>query len=229
MLWGKAGESCVYDLFNSHIKKKSWASTKLPSNQFWRHVCKTLSFGLNQWSPGFWLVIFWEKPDLVLTTDIKGTTEPQEEKATHPITKKCITTNRQTVAYEIQFSHFIIPDGKPDLQWGAQDKKNKYKNVYCTLSIHTIRQQNSLLYTVLHVQMEQHYCTGKKEFTLLFKRGWHTPYQTGLLSRGLHGDFLLESICNFKVSLVIECNKRSAELGGEACVCHAYFNLSMHI
>ena len=21
MLWGKAGESCVYDLFNSHIKK----------------------------------------------------------------------------------------------------------------------------------------------------------------------------------------------------------------
>ena len=149
MLWRKAGKSCVYDLFNSHIKKKSWASTKLPSNQFWRHVCKTLSFGLNQWSPGFWLVIFWEKPDLVLTTDIKGTTEPQEEKATHPITKKCITTNRQTVAYEIQFSHFIIPDGKPDLQWGAQDKKKQVQK--CLLYIeytHNKTTKQSVIYCI---------------------------------------------------------------------------------
>lgn len=44
----------------------------------------------------------------------------------------------------VQFSPFIIPDGKLNLQSGHKYKNNQYKNVSCRLNIQTVGQQNNL-------------------------------------------------------------------------------------
>ena len=176
MLWGKVGKSCVYDLFNSHIIK-SWALVKLPSNQFWRHICKTLSFGLNQWSPGFWLVIFWEKPDLVLTTDIlKGTTEPQEEKPPTPSQRNVLQQIGKRLL--MRFSSVILLSQMGNLicSQGHKTKKKVQKWFLYIEYTHKKTTKQSLIYYITCAD-EAALLHREKEFTLLFKRRWQTnPY-----------------------------------------------------